>query len=648
MAAAITRFRLPATPPEIGKCLLKEFTTIKNNAPETNEGNCTLNPHFFAYGQFPLYLSYISDQLHRSISTLSPPLFPIYEADPYLSQESRATSFNYAIFWLRFWSAVASTLTVIFVYHLARQLFTINFSLLTAALVAFTPALIQSAHFGTTESLLTFCFMGIVYFSCKMLKYDVFYSSRSFRQDGYQPVTRQARTLEFIQFILFISFLIGIALGSKLTGIFFLFPPLFTLFILFIRSLWKKQFIVSLFYCFIVTLFFVSSSFFFIISSPYNIVAYKDFLGSVFGYEQAVATGTYQAFYTRQFVNSIPILFQIEKVFPYALGWPVFILGLIGFLILVLSIFVDTLSYLIKKLSKILNKLQRKHKKKSNLLSIIYADGLEFVTAYRKGKRELKFPTGRIGWIIVVISFLVYLLPNAFLFAKWTRFMTPILPFFALFTAYYIDRIAYLIMSSRAKSRDPMTQYVIFVLCILTFLPGIAFMSIYSQPDSRISASYWIWTTLPDKSYVLSETANVVDIPVGLPKGIVPQKDFEVISFDFYHLDESPELFNQLITHLSKADYIFIPSRRIFANHLRLYSSYPLVTRYYELLFTGKLGFEKVEEFSSYPTIGIGPIFLEIPDEAAEETYTVFDHPVIRIYKKEKLLTKEEYKSLFL
>ena len=46
---------------------------------------------------------------------------------------------------------------------------------------------------------------------------------------------------------------------------------------------------------------------------------------------------------------------------------------------------------------------------------------------------------------------------------------------------------------------------------------------------------------------------------------------------------------------------------------------------YYEKLFSGELGFSKVAEFSSGQN-----------DEAAEETFTVFDHPVIRIFKKVK------------
>ena len=52
-------------------------------------------------------------------------------------------------------------------------------------------------------------------------------------------------------------------------------------------------------------------------------------------------------------------------------------------------------------------------------------------------------------------------------------------------------------------------------------------------------------------------------------------------------------------------------------------------------------------EFSSYPGLTLGPFNLVFPDEDAEETFTVFDHPVIRIYKKIRPLSINKYHSLF-
>lgn len=59
---------------------------------------------------------------------------------------------------------------------------------------------------------------------------------------------------------------------------------------------------------------------------------------------------------------------------------------------------------------------------------------------------------------------------------------------------------------------------------------------------------------------------------------------------------------------------------------------------YYDDLFSGKLGFTQIAEFTSYPRISIGgKTIIEFPDEDAEESFTVFDHPVIRIYKRNSI-----------
>lgn len=172
-----------------------------------------------------------------------------------------------------------------------------------------------------------------------------------------------------------------------------------------------------------------------------------------------------------------------------------------------------------------------------------------------------------------------------------------------------------------------------FCAFILSTFPGVAFLSIYSSPDIRFTASDWIYKNIPENSNILSETANVIDIPVPPPNSSTHIKNFVVNSFNFYDLDEVEELQISLSRALNKADYIIIPSRRIFKNHAK--KMYPIVSSYYESLFSGASGFEKVAEFSSYPKIAIlGKTLFELPDEEAEETWTVFDHPVIQIYKR--------------
>lgn len=144
-----------------------------------------------------------------------------------------------------------------------------------------------------------------------------------------------------------------------------------------------------------------------------------------------------------------------------------------------------------------------------------------------------------------------------------------------------------------------------------------------------------MFKNISNGSRILHDTGNVVDIPVSRPNYLITS-----ISFDFYHLDEDPALFPQLTNYLSAADYIIVPSRRIFANHLRFPNEFPLTAKYYELLFSGKLGFIEITK--------IQPLYSKIfNDETAEETFSVFDHPTIRIYKKTVKLSPNDYEKLF-
>ncbi len=152
---------------------------------------------------------------------------------------------------------------------------------------------------------------------------------------------------------------------------------------------------------------------------------------------------------------------------------------------------------------------------------------------------------------------------------------------------------------------------------------------------------------------MLSETANVVDLPLIPPGEPYVPAQFSYTSFDFYHVDEDALLASSLLAELGKADYILVPSRRIYMNytcerpdgirtqnyqsaHCRaLRNRYPILNDYYRQLFDGSLGYRPEAMFTRYPTLSLfGLRIWEFPDERAEEAWSVFDHPVVRIYKR--------------
>ena len=463
------------------------------------------NPHFFAYGQFPLYLGYLIVWVSKGLRNFG----------------KLAITFDEAVMSIRIISAAASIINVFVIVKIVESLSKVklkNQKLLVALIAIFSPFFIQFSHFGTTESLLMLFYSLIIYYSIRL----------SERPTAYEIVR--------------LGLFSGLAVATKVSSILFLAVPIYVL----VKKINKRSNLgLKLkFFSFILG-FIVCALIFALIFSPHNLINWQEFISSM-NYEGDVALGRYVAFYTRQFVNSIPIIFQFKNIFPYVLGLPVFVLSLLGFLLL---------SWKDKKIN------------------------------------------------ILRFSFLIYFLPTASIFAKWSRFMAPIFPLMLIFAILYFLKLKIKIIK--------------VIIIIIAIFPGFMYLSIYQKPDIRFQATDWINKYIPENSLVLSETANVVDIP------LINKNNINVISFNFYELDNDPEIKTQFNNYLQKANYIFVPSRRIFANHPK--NKYPMLNDYYEKLFSGKLGFVKVAEFSS-----------GLNDEKAEETWTVFDHPMIRIYKKIK------------
>jgi dolichyl-phosphate-mannose--protein O-mannosyl transferase len=234
------------------------------------------NPDFFAYGQFPLYLTFFTTPNHLT---------------------------NAIPLTLRFWSAVFSSFSVLFFYLIGKKIFkSKRFAFIFSLFLIFTSGLIQLAHFGTTESILIFVFAANIYLS--FLFYD-------------NP--------KKINLLFFTGLISGIGIATKISALIFITPICFSFLFLFLKS--PKQ-ILNLFFKFLFFVFIVCI--FSVLFSPYNLLDYPKFLSSM-KYEIGVANGSIPVFYTRQFIGSFPYIFQFQKIFPYANGIFIFGFGFIGF-----------------------------------------------------------------------------------------------------------------------------------------------------------------------------------------------------------------------------------------------------------------------------------------------------------------------------
>lgn len=505
-----------------------------------------LHPGNFVYGSFNIYL-YRLGALIMSLLTGS-------------QAWSQAAQINIIG---RFVSATISVCLIFLVFFLGKRLFSSRVGLLAAVLTSFNVGLIQAAHFGTTEIILT---LGGVLTAIAII---VILKEKKY-QHGY--------LLGMIS--------LGLAAGAKVSALVFL-PSLLLahLFALTRKNfLARNQWLIAAGLLMFLVFFLVF---------PFSILDFPSFKNAFIN-ERNIATGETPIFFSGQFQRTKPYLFQLTKVLPWTLGWPVLIFGLLG----LFTLFFQSI---------------KNNDEKKYLLFFL--------------------PT-------------FYFLFNGSLFVKWTRYMIPLSPFFCLLTAFFLLEIYN--QSQKRKKIKPIISFIIIAVVALQALYAMAFFNIYQRPDTRIAASEWIYRNLPPKKTLLLEPLDVASLPLSVSNR--HPSEYSQIWFDFYALDDPPEwprkvaLVEQLSNQLATSDYLLIGSRRVYANRLRLSDLFPLTTRYYLLLFDGTLGFDKIKEFSSYPKV----LGVEINDDMAEETFQVFDHPKVMIFKNTKKLPSDVLKTLLL
>jgi hypothetical protein len=212
-------------------------------------------------------------------------------------------------------------------------------------------------------------------------------------------------------------------------------------------------------------------------------------------------------------------------------------------------------------------------------------------------------------------SFFMYQSTQA---VKAIRYFIFMYPFLALLAAIGWNRLI--------DKQKP--QIKLFCLLIILIWP-ISFVSIYIKPHSRIKASEWIYNTLPSGSTIAWE---VWDDPLPLILPYHQGKFYNLLELHVFDPD-TPEKWEKLNSVLSQSDYYILSSNRAWGSMPRVPSLYPTTTQFYKDLFSGDRGFIKIAEFTSYPTLQYLGIPLKIPDDSAEESFTVYDHPKVMIFK---------------
>ena len=107
--------------------------------------------------------------------------------------------------------------------------------------------------------------------------------------------------------------------------------------------------------------------------------------------------------------------------------------------------------------------------------------------------------------------------------------------------------------------------------------------------------------------------------------------------------EDTAEKFAILQQKLREADYVAYSSKRIYDSVDELPQRYPMTNLYYQAMRDGRLGFELAAEFTSPPQL----LGLTFEDRSADESWSLYDHPQVSIFRKVRDLSDAEFAALF-
>ncbi len=251
---------------------------------------------------------------------------------------------------------------------------------------------------------------------------------------------------------------------------------------------------------------------------------------------------------------------------------------------------------------------------------------------------------------------------------KFVRYMVPLIPVFCIFGArLFTDFMEW-------AKRLSWGKWLKTALAALVVVPSlfysIAYMHVYTHPHPWIDASVWIAKNVQPGAVIATDMWDD-----GLPQDVSPQQDprlerpvspgnYGHVDVDVYspmgngQSDDNDVKKNYYADTLQKADYLSLATKKLWYTLVDCtpefrphgFNLYPVTSRYFRLLWSGLLGYKMVGEFHNFPTF----LGWTHPDDMAEESFSVYDHPTVYLFKKVedvprdqilKLLSSDEYVS---
>lgn len=266
--------------------------------------------------------------------------------------------------------------------------------------------------------------------------------------------------------------------------------------------------------------------------------------------------------------------------------------------------------------------------------------------------RWVRWRDWRLALPVVWVAVLFY--HQGTLWVKTMRYFLPTYPALAMLAAWGLialwEKARGGSPQARPRARSRLLRILgaeaaIAIAVAATAAWALAFTSIYHRPHSRIQASEWMVRNLRPGATVACEHWDDT-----LPLRVLGKDPFgsgpnglrlREIKMGWYDPD-TPRKLEEALGWLDRSDYIILASNRLYDSIRLVPGRHPMAINYYEALFCGGLGFTRVADFTSYPRLA----GLEIPDQGAEEAFTVYDHPRVQVFAKTPAYDREKARRI--
>ncbi len=596
----------------------------------------------FAYGHLPLYLGVAATRL---VERIGPALVGFFPAEWLLTRDLLngvgAIEFRHITAVSRALTALFDTATVFLVYLLGKRLYSAPVGLLAAAFLAVNVMHIQLAHFFISDPFLTFFVVAALLCMVSSVRCQVpggqvaDDESRITHHASYRlPITDYRLPL----YLSLAAIAVGLAIGSKFTAVLLLLPLALTIYVTG-GERWVRWLVTAVFISGIT--FFITNPFA-VLDLTCEVVTPATAVGPLTipaldwrsCYLQDIVTqgamvrGRSDVTFARQYTDTWPYLYFVEMQLRWGMG---LLLGLAAC---------------------------------AGLVWEIWRVGKWVISNWVIKRPQLpNYPITQLPNLLLLSWIIPFFLLTGAFQVKFMRYLQPITPFLMIYAAA-------LLLSIRWRWAR---WGAVTAVLLTTFLYALSFVNLYSQPHPWLAGSAWVYENVLPGALILSEQWDDA-LPSTMLVDGAPRFRSEYRSEELTWLTGADEADNAAklernLARLAAGDYLTIMSNRVYGVAPRLNERYPLSGQYHQLLFDGSLGYEPVYVTTRMPTLlGIrlyadrfGWPGLTPPDEVetllaaqptlnlgrADESFTVYDQPLLIIFQNTGHLSVEEMRALF-